>query len=102
MRDVIPCRLRGAVRAHTLRRYSLYRRGPAPFWGSFCLGKIALRGFYPIGPWHKVSAKQLSAYFDEMTFRFNNRLTPYLFRDTLLKLIEAPVLEYKKLTGVAA
>jgi transposase-like protein len=50
-----------------------------------------------IGSWHKVSAKHLSAYLDEMTFRFNNRANPYLFRDTLLKLIEAPVLEYRKL-----
>jgi transposase-like protein len=54
-----------------------------------------------IGSWHKVSAKHLTAYLDEMTFRFNNRSNPYLFRDTLLKLIEAPVLEYKKLTAVA-
>jgi len=52
-----------------------------------------------IGSWHKVSAKHLAAYLDEMTFRFNNRTNPYLFRDTLLKLIEAPVLEYKKLTA---
>lgn len=55
-----------------------------------------------IGSWHKVSAKHLEAYLDEMTFRFNNRTNPYLFRDTLLKLIEAPVLEYKKLTADAA
>ena len=54
-----------------------------------------------IGSWHKVSAKHLSAYLDEMTFRFNNRDNPYLFRDTLMKLIEAPVLEYKKLTAAA-
>lgn len=52
-----------------------------------------------VGSWHKVSAKHLSAYLDEMTFRFNNRSNPYLFRDTLMKLIEAPVLEYKKLTA---
>jgi transposase-like protein len=52
-----------------------------------------------IGSWHKVSAKHLSAYLDEMTFRFNNRDNPYLFRDTMMKLIEAPVLEYKKLTA---
>jgi transposase-like protein len=52
-----------------------------------------------IGSWHKVSAKHLSAYLDEMTFRFNNRDNPFLFRDTMLKLIEAPVLEYKKLTA---
>ena len=54
-----------------------------------------------IGSWHKVSAKHLTAYLDEMTFRFNNRDNPYLFRDTLMKLIEAPVLEYKKLTAAA-
>ena len=52
-----------------------------------------------IGSWHKVSAKHLPAYLDEMTFRFNNRDNPFLFRDTLMKLIEAPVLEYKKLTA---
>jgi len=50
-----------------------------------------------IGSWHKVSAKHLAAYLDEMTFRFNNRNNPFLFRDTMLKLIEAPVLEYKEL-----
>ena len=54
-----------------------------------------------IGSWHKVSAKHLSAYLDEMTFRFNNRNNPYLFRDTLIKLVETPVLEYKKLTAAA-
>jgi len=54
-----------------------------------------------IGSWHKVSAKHLPAYLDEMTFRFNNRANPYLFRDTLIKLLEAPVLEYKKLTQAA-
>jgi hypothetical protein len=48
-----------------------------------------------------VSAKHLSAYLDEMTFRFNNRNNPYLFRDTMMKLIEAPVLEYKNLTRAA-
>ena len=52
-----------------------------------------------IGSWHKVSAKHLEAYLDEMTFRFNNRNNPYLFRDTMMKLIEAPVLEYKKLVA---
>ncbi len=55
-----------------------------------------------IGSWHKVSAKHLSAYLDEMTFRFNNRDNPFLFRDTLMKLLSAQVLEYKKLTESAA
>jgi len=52
-----------------------------------------------VGSWHKVSAKHLAAYLDEMTFRFKNRQNPYLFRDTMIRLLEAPVLEYKKLTA---
>jgi transposase-like protein len=52
-----------------------------------------------IGTWHRISAKHLQAYLEEMEFRFNNRSNPYLFRDTMIKLIEAPVLEYKKLTA---
>jgi transposase-like protein len=55
-----------------------------------------------IGTWHRVSAKHLQAYCDEMCFRFNNRKNPYLFRDTILKLIASPNLEYKELTKEAA
>ena len=54
-----------------------------------------------VGTWHRLSAKHLDAYLNEMTFRFNNRENPYPFRDTLMKIIEAPVLEYKKLTAAA-
>ena len=54
-----------------------------------------------VGSWRKVSAKHLAAYLDEMTFRFNNRQNRYMARDTLMKPIEAPVLEYKKLTAAA-
>jgi ISXO2-like transposase domain len=54
------------------------------------------------GAWHRVGAKHLPAYLDEMCFRFNNRKNPYLFRDTILKLITSPNLEYKKLTEPAA
>jgi transposase-like protein len=50
-----------------------------------------------IGTWHRVSAKHLQAYLDEMCFRFDNRKNPYLFRDTLLKLLRAEHLEYKEL-----
>jgi transposase-like protein len=51
-----------------------------------------------MGTWHKISVKHLPAYLDEMTFRFNNRKNPFLFRDTILKLIASPNLEYKQLT----
>jgi hypothetical protein len=55
-----------------------------------------------IGTWHKVSAKHLPAYLDEMCWRFNNRKNQFLFRDTLLKMLEAEHVEYKKLTSAAA
>jgi transposase-like protein len=52
-----------------------------------------------VGTWHKVSAKHLPAYLDEMCFRFNNRKNQFLFRDTLVRLILAPNVEYKQLTA---
>jgi transposase-like protein len=50
-----------------------------------------------VGTWHRVSAKHLQSYLNEMCFRFDNRENPYLFRDTLLKLLMAEHLEYKEL-----
>jgi transposase-like protein len=55
-----------------------------------------------MGTWHRVSAKHLAAYLDEMTWRFNNRKNPFLFRDTMLRLIASDNLEYKELTKAAA
>lgn len=52
-----------------------------------------------VGSYHKVSVKHLDAYLDELEWRFNNRANPYLFRDTLLKLLTANNLEYKVLTS---
>ena len=55
-----------------------------------------------LGTWHKVSAKHLPAYLDEMCFRFNNRKNPYLFRDTLTKMVNSPNIELKELTATEA
>jgi transposase-like protein len=55
-----------------------------------------------VGTWHKVDAKHLPAYLDEMCFRFNNRKNPYLFRDTLTKMLQSPNLELKELTAQEA
>jgi len=52
-----------------------------------------------VGSYHKVSAKHLDAYLDEFEWRFNNRKNPFLFRDTILKLITSPNLKYKNLTA---
>ncbi|MFC1968595.1 IS1595 family transposase [Chloroflexota bacterium] len=51
-----------------------------------------------VGSYHKVSTKHLDAYLDELEWRFNNRNNPYLFRDTLLKLIKSENLSYHELT----
>jgi transposase-like protein len=51
-----------------------------------------------IGSWHKISAKHLPAYLDEMTFRFNRRKSANLFLDTLRHMVTAPVLTFEKLT----
>lgn len=51
-----------------------------------------------VGSYHKVSTKHLDSYLDELEWRFNNRDNPYLFRDTLLKLIKSENLTYQKLT----
>jgi len=52
-----------------------------------------------IGSYHKVTAKHLDAYLDELEWRFNNRENPYLFRDTLMKLVASETLEYQELVA---
>lgn len=52
-----------------------------------------------IGSWHKVSAKHLPAYLEEMTFRFNRRNSKTIFLDTLQHMITADPLSYEKLTA---
>jgi transposase-like protein len=50
-----------------------------------------------IGTWHKLSAKHLPAYLNEMTFRFNRRNDLDLFIDTIRHMITTPTLPYEKL-----
>lgn len=52
-----------------------------------------------VGTYHQMSAKHLPAYLDEMAFRFNNRDNAYLFRDTLLRMIEGETLPYADLVA---
>jgi transposase-like protein len=52
-----------------------------------------------IGTWHRISAKHLQAYCNEMTFRFNRRENPNLFLDTLRHMVTAPVLTFERLTA---
>lgn len=50
-----------------------------------------------IGAYHKLSVKHLPAYLDEAAFRWNNRDNAFLFRDTILRLVEADTLTYEGL-----
>ena len=52
-----------------------------------------------IGSWHKVSAKHLPKYLEEMTFRFNRRDSRTLFLDTLRHMVTADPLTFEKLTA---
>ena len=62
--------------------------------GVWSLFKRSIVGFY-----HQLSEKHMDAYLDEFEWRFNNRDNPYLFRDTLMKLVSAETLEYKELVS---
>ena len=55
-----------------------------------------------VGSYHQISYKHIDRYLDEFEFRFNNRNNPYLFRDTLLRLLTTENLKYKELTKETA
>ena len=52
-----------------------------------------------MGTWHKLSAKHLQAYLDEMTFRFDRRKRSDIFLDTLRHMVTANPLTFEKLTA---
>jgi transposase-like protein len=51
------------------------------------------------GTYHQLSAKHLPAYLDEIAFRFNNRDNPYVFRDTLLRMLDGKTLPLEELVN---
>jgi ISXO2 transposase-like protein len=51
-----------------------------------------------VGSYHQISIKHIDRCLDEFEFRFNNRHNPFLFRDTLLRLLASGKMEYKELT----
>jgi transposase-like protein len=77
---------------HTLGIYSNGETHTNTVESAFSLLK---RGI--VGTWHKVSAKHLQAYCEEMTFRFNRRKNSDLFLDTLRHMVSTPALTFEKL-----
>ena len=52
-----------------------------------------------VGAFHKISAKHLDRYLEELEWRFNNRKNPHIFRDTLRRIVTADPLTYQKLVA---
>jgi transposase-like protein len=52
-----------------------------------------------VGTYHQLSSKHLPAYVDEIAFRFNNRNNPYVFRDTLLRMLDGKTLPLEDLVN---
>jgi transposase-like protein len=52
-----------------------------------------------IGTWHRISAKHLEAYLQEMEFRFNRRGRFDIFVDTLRHMVTADPLTFENLTA---
>ncbi len=50
-----------------------------------------------MGTWHRISAKHLPAYLEEMEFRFNRRKRSDLFVDTLRHMVTANPLTFERL-----
>ena len=55
-----------------------------------------------IGAFHKMSAKHMDRYIEELEWRFNNRENPHIFRDTLARIVKTDPLTYKRLIGEVA
>ena len=52
-----------------------------------------------VGSFHKMSVKHMDRYLEELEFRFNNRANPYIFRDTLARIVRTSPLEYRRLVA---
>ena len=51
----------------------------------------------------QISEKHLDRYIEEMEWRFNNRNNPYMFRDTVIRILRTEPMRYRELVrGKAA
>lgn len=52
-----------------------------------------------MGTFHKMSKKHMDRYIEELEWRFNNRDNDHIFRDTLVRIMNTPHIEYKDLVA---
>jgi len=83
---------------HHHKEYARYENG-------FCITTNGIESAFSllkrgiVGSWHKVSAKHLPAYLEEMTFRFNRRNSKTIFLETLQHMVTADPLTFERLTA---
>lgn len=75
-------------------RENVYTNGVENAWSLF---KRSI-----VGSHHQVSAKHLDSYLQEFEWRSNGRKNEYLFRDTLIRLLNTPKMEFKELITKSA
>jgi transposase-like protein len=89
---------KGEVRHQTVNhKAKVYVDGDVTTNGIESAFSLLKRGI--LGSWHKVSAKHLPAYLEEMTFRFNRRGRSDLFVDTLRHMVTADPLTFETLVS---
>ena len=52
-----------------------------------------------VGAFHHISVKHMDRYLEELEWRFNNRDNPYIFMDTLRRIVRTPHLTYRELVA---
>ena len=52
-----------------------------------------------VGTFHKMSEKHMDRYLEELEWRFNNRDNPYIFMDTLRRILNTERLTYRNLVA---
>jgi hypothetical protein len=70
---------------------------PTPWRALWSLFERSIVGYY-----HQVGANIFSRTLDEFEWRFNQRDNPHLFRDTLMRLLNSPKMEFKELIEKSA
>ncbi len=50
-----------------------------------------------VGAFHKISAKHMDRYLEEIEWRHNNRDNPYVFRDTVRRMLDTEPPTYREL-----
>lgn len=89
----------GATTPHAVINHSKYQYAVGKVHTNTIESAFSLLKRGLMGTWHKVSAKHLAAYLEEMTFRFNRRNHGDIFLDTLRHMVTANPLTFAKLTA---